>query len=33
MLKNQKIELDEITVIIITYKRYGYLKRLLSFFS
>jgi glycosyltransferase domain-containing protein len=33
MLKNQKIRLDEITILIITYKRYGFLKRLLSFFA
>lgn len=33
MLKNQKIELEEITIVIITYKRYGFLKRLLSFYA
>lgn len=32
-MQNQNNKIDEITVIIITYKRYGYLKRLLSFFS
>ena len=33
MLKSQKNEIAEITIVIITYKRYGFLKRLLSFYA
>jgi glycosyltransferase domain-containing protein len=33
MKEKQKVNLDELTIVIITYKRYGFLKRLLSFFA